>query len=230
MATKESSKLNYYKTTTTTIDTSTDEKEVEEEYTGKQSNSISITEYSPWEDPGYFREEYTRNIYEYDTNSLKVEYDDIYSYLTSDIKSSLSYSTKTEESEKPTDNNYKENKYVITRKVQNQDEYIKRICYPLWIFESLMTSFGVIGVDLFVFKLISKEKLSNIKYEKNKIIDTIEQKNKLYLENKKQISNLEEELEKERQRVCLDYEKLPDSIKRQKDINDKTYILTIKRG
>lgn len=111
-----------YKTVTTFYDSTHAEVEENVIYADSVDDSLSLVEYSPWEEPGYFREGYTRNVYTYDLSNLEETYNSIKDYLHSDLKEYVTFDEEIETVEEKPEDIYEGNKYVIERVMQDKTD------------------------------------------------------------------------------------------------------------
>lgn len=209
-----------YKTVTTTYDTSMPEKDITEEYLSSRDNSVSLTEYSPWEEPGYFRDNYKRNVYEYDLINVEF-YENIEDYLNPDLKEIIAVTEYVEISdEKPTEE-YSDNKYVITQVVQYKDEYRLVDDLASWKVLSALFSFGIVAGDIFLFSLLSKVKLKDLKQSKKNNKQELAEKKQLLIETKNRINELNTELFTLRNDLQQKYDTLPSLLQEDQKIKEK---------
>lgn len=224
---RELTKTKVYKTVTETYDSSVGLLEPSEEYREAQELDVSMTEYSPWEKPGYFRDEYKRNVYEYNLSDLDIFYEELEDYLNSNLKDTLTIVEDTETAEKlPKKDDYKENKYVITKTYQDKGDFKIKNRPVYWGLFTILTSFGITAVDLLLLKKLQKNTIKELKLRRRNI------KGKM-IENDDSIETLNDEIEKLESKIgCLenklqlDYEKLPNVL--QEDEKIKTKILELK--
>ena len=218
----EATKEEQYHTITTTYDSSLDDFSVEESFEKGKEGSLEMVEYSPWDAPGYFRDEYVRNRYTYNMNSIPGEREDISSYLDSELKNSISFTSGVEKSDSiPEDYGYSENKYVITRVEKDLDEDVQRVRRPwLWALSSLLFGGGVITADFFLFRKLSKEKLKVIRDASRNTKKRIISKSEEARESSKRLEELLEKEEKEFERMKDAYDLLPIAIKNSPDVRD----------
>lgn len=210
------------KVKTTVYDSFTDTKEITERYEDLDTDTISLIEYSPWDEPGYFRDEYSRNVYTYDLEGIKKKYANIEDYLTSDLKEKIKLSEEKEEieTEKPKDLDYTKNKYIITEKVINEKDFrmVKsKIYWPLF---SILSSIGIIAVDFLLLKKLTSVKLKDLKQKKKKVQEELKSDKEKCLENKKSLHELSQLATILKFDALDNYEKLPDIVKETFDIKE----------
>lgn len=210
------------KVKTTVYDSFTDKKEITERYEDLDTDIISLIEYSPWDEPGYFRDEYSRNVYTYDLEGIKKKYANIEDYLTSDLKEKIKLSEEKEEkeTEKPKDLDYTKNKYIITEKVINEKDFrmVKSKFY--WPLFSILSSIGIIAVDLLLLKKLTSVKLKDLKQKKKKKQKELKSDKEKCLENKKSLHDLSQLATILKFDALDNYEKLPDIVKETFDIKE----------
>ncbi|MCI8569685.1 MAG: hypothetical protein HFJ11_06920 [Bacilli bacterium] len=210
------------KVKTTVYDSFTDTKKITERYEDLDTDTISLIEYSPWDEPGYFRDEYSRNVYTYDLEGIKKKYANIEDYLTSDLKEKIKLSEEKEEieTEKPKDLDYTKNKYIITEKVINEKDFrmVKsKIYWPLF---SILSSIGIIAVDFLLLKKLTSVKLKDLKQKKKKVKKELKSDKEKCLENKKSLHELSQLATILKFDALDNYEKLPDIVKETFDIKE----------
>lgn len=198
-------------TATMTYDTETLESDTTIAYIPSNGNHVELIEYSPWEAPGYFRDEYTRNVYTYDLSNVGVEFDQPKDYLTSDIKDSINV-TATVETSSEMPNDIIENRYVVTKVTQDKTISYKEDRPVWWGFASFFCSLGIVLVDTLLLKKLSKTTLQKLKLQKKENKFQLEQKNQLLLETNAQINELTNQLNMQRTELELDYAKLPSAL------------------
>ena len=210
------------KVKTTVYDSFTDTKEITERYEDLDTDTISLIEYSPWDEPGYFRDEYSRNVYTYDLEGIKKKYANIEDYLTSDLKEKIKLSEEKEEieTEKPKDLDYTKNKYIITEKVINEKDFrmVKSKFY--WPLFSILSSIGIIAVDFLLLKKLTSVKLKDLKQKKKKVQEELKSDKEKCLENKKSLHELSQLATILKFDALDNYEKLPDIVKETFDIRE----------
>ena len=210
------------KVKTTVYDSFTDTKEIIERYEDLDTDTISLIEYSPWDEPGYFRDEYSRNVYTYDLEGIKKKYANIEDYLTSDLKEKIKLSEEKEEieTEKPKDLDYTKNKYIITEKVINEKDFrmVKSKFY--WPLFSILSSIGIIAVDFLLLKKLTSVKLKDLKQKKKKVQEELKSDKEKCLENKKSLHELSQLATILKFDALDNYEKLPDIVKETFDIKE----------
>ena len=210
------------KVKTTVYDSFTDTKEITERYEDLDTDTISLIEYSPWDEPGYFRDEYSRNVYTYDLEGIKKKYANIEDYLTSDLKEKIKLSEEKEEieTEKPKDLDYTKNKYIITEKVINEKDFrmVKSKFY--WPLFSILSSIGIIAVDFLLLKKLTSVKLKDLKQKKKKVQEELKSDKEKCLENKKSLHELSQLATILKFDALDNYEKLPDIVKETFDIKE----------
>lgn len=221
-----------YKTYTTVYDSSTDKTTTSEDYENMlQKTSINITEYSPWDVAGYFRDEYSRNVYKYNLDNVEEEFLDLKDYLTSDIKENISFEREIEtQKEKPEDLDYSENKYIITRKRKDENDFQRVYSYFLWELLSLVASAVIINIDIKLLKKISPEKLRLLRKNKKRTQKMIKDKKTLLLEEKNNFDLLSQQLLLSKLEVLDNYEKLPVPVQENPELKEKIMILRNSRN
>lgn len=219
------------KVKTTVYDSFSDTKEITERYEDLDTDTISLIEYSPWDEPGYFRDEYSRNVYTYDLEGIKKKYTNIEDYLTSDLKEKIKLSEENEEIEtkKPKDLDYTKNKYIITEKVINEKDFrmVKSKFY--WPLFSILSSFGIIAIDFLLLKKLTSVKLKDLKQNKKQLQKELKSNKEKSIENKKSLYDLSQLATILKLDVLDNYEKLPDIVKETSNVKKKYKLLTKKR-
>ncbi len=161
---KNVSKEKLYKTITTKYDSYTDTIDVEEFYKSETKDKVKLTEYSPWSNPGYFRELYERNVYTY--SSFNGEYDNIKEILTSNKKENIKYDLHSEKTKTlPDDYGYGENKYVIEKTKINKNDFIYAENKNL-LFISYAVSLLILLIDLVVIYSTVTKQIKRLKMER----------------------------------------------------------------
>lgn len=211
-----------YKTITTVYDSSTDNISSDIKYLPEAEDTVTVVEYQPWEEYNFFDTQYKRNVYTYKLDAVNMNYDDIKDYLTSDFKEEV-IPTKEEEknTSKPNDE-YKESEYIITKQIQDKDDYnewdMLSMSFGLMIYlygGMFWSGFSIGRPSLEELIKILKENKINLKCAKQASLDYKELIEKFYNE----ISALKTSIE-------VDYEKLPIALKENEKIKRK--VLTIK--
>ncbi len=220
------------KVKTTVYDSFRDTKEITERYEDLDTDTISLIEYSPWDEPGYFRDEYSRNVYTYDLEGIKKKYTNIEDYLTSDLKEKIKLSEENEEIEtkKPKDLDYTKNKYIITEKVINEKDFrmVKSKFY--WPLFSILSSFGIIAIDFLLLKKLTSVKLKDLKQNKKQLQKELKSDKEKSIENKKSLYDLSQLATILKLDVLDNYEKLPDIVKETSNVKKKYKLLTKKKN
>lgn len=220
---KDITKTKEYKTTTTTYNSITEEEKEKETYQTAKGYSLTITEYSPWIEPGYFRDGYSRDIYKYDLSDVDKSFSNLEDYLNPQLKDELEVESETQtKDEKPKDLGYKENKYIIKEIKQNKADYNPVISPVFWGATTLGVGALIILIDwLIAFKLISKEKYSDIKDDYKTSKKKLEENNTKYLEAKQELESLISQIIHSREQVMQTYERLPEPVKEMPKIKQK---------
>lgn len=219
---KHIAKEKKYKTITTKYDSYTDTFDVEEEYARGKDESIKLTEYSPWDSPGYFRDNYTRNVYSYDVSDISADYSDISKFLNSNIRGSIRYDESIEKEKKlPEDYGYGENKYIIEEVKKVLDDYIiddidslKLICL------CLIYVLAIIGTDILLIHSSKKEKLNAIKEKIRELESDLENYNSELDSNKEELASIKNRINELKNLIFDLYESLPNVIKESNDIKN----------
>lgn len=233
---KDATKSKDYLTTVTTYDSSTEEETKNEYYEEKRDNSneVTLVEYSPWDTPGYFRDEYTRNVYTYDLSDLEGEFSDIKNYLNSKIKNDISFSEKDETTdEKPKDLDYQGNKYVITATRQNTGkfQYNKNRSNTYWAIATLLSALGIIATDFIIIeKILRLKSYGDYKREYKYAKEELKENDLKLLESRKQLDDLEIQLKELHKKILTEYEALPVAIKDSPKIKEKILELNDKNN
>lgn len=213
-----------YKTYYTNYDSSRpEEKEVTSSFEKETNNELSITEYSPWESPGYFRDKYKRNIYEYEINNDFPYYEDVEDYLDGNFKEYIILSetqTKHDTTEEIPTENYTENKYVITQTYQDKTIFHEVENHGLKIETGIGLSFLFGTVGFFVLRIcFPKTKFS--KEEREQVKKLLSEEKQLLLEEKTKINTLTEQLNNLKLKLNNQYNTLPDVLKEDEDIQKR---------
>ena len=219
---KHIAKEKKYKTITTKYDSYTDTFDVEEEYTRGKDESIKLTEYSPWDSPGYFRDNYTRNVYSYDISDISADYSDISKFLNSNIRDNIRYDESTEKKKNlPEDYGYGENKYIIEEVKKVLDDYIiDDIDNVKLILLCLMYALAIIGTDILLIHSSKKEKLNAIKEKIRELESDLENYNSELDSNKEELASIRNRINALQQLIFGPYESLPNVIKESNDIKE----------
>ena len=112
-----------YKTITTVYDSSTDNISSDIKYLPEAEDTVTVVEYQPWEEYNFFDTQYKRNVYTYELDAVNMNYDDIKDYLTSDFKEDVIPTKEEEKSTSKPNDEYKESEYIITKQIQDKDDY-----------------------------------------------------------------------------------------------------------
>ena len=112
-----------YKTITTVYDSSTDNISSDIKYLPEAEDTVTVVEYQPWEEYNFFDTQYKRNVYTYELDAVNMNYDDIKDYLTSDFKEEVIPTKEEEKSTSKPNDEYKESEYIITKQIQDKDDY-----------------------------------------------------------------------------------------------------------
>lgn len=183
-------KTKVVQTLSNSYDSSLSESEQEEpveEWLEEDENlpKLSIVEYSPWEDPGYFRSEYTRNVYTYTLTDTSVFYEDVRDYLNEEIKDKLTLETTIVYNSENPKENYSENKYIIRQTYQNKEVFDYEPNEDLQILWGVLFSAGILGVEGVFLLLLNKS--NSIHFLKEKIKERkkeLKETKQFLLENK----------------------------------------------
>lgn len=210
-----------YKTTTTIYDTSTEEMDTTIEYLPDMVDNLSLIEYSQWEEPGYFRDDYKRNVYTYQVNNLEINFEDIKEYLTSDIKDDIDFVETVEVSNEEPVENYEGNRYIITKTVQDKSDYYKVDNKFGWILGSICCSIGIISLDSILLLILSKIKLKELKYQKRQNKTRLKEEKQLLLETHTHVDELTDELFTLKKNIETEYNSLPKVLKKDNEIKEK---------
>lgn len=216
---REIAKGKNYKTVTTTYDSSTGTFDTTVDYKGGNTNSVSLTEYSPWDNPGFFRDKYTRNVYRYDLSGVVTDYSDVSKYLTSDLKGKVSFNSKSEVSDTiPDDYGYEENKYIVSESKKDLEDY-KVVDRPfLWGFLTLLLGSGVVGFDYYLFKKLSNESLKTLRIESKNFKERLAETTKNLNETNEELKTLDIKCDNLRDDIYSEYEVLPVAVRSSKDV------------
>lgn len=211
-----------YKTITTVYDSSTDNISSDIKYLPEAEDTVTVVEYQPWEEYNFFDTQYKRNVYTYELDAVNMNYDDIKDYLTSDFKEDVIPTKEEEKSTSKPNDEYKESEYIITKQIQDKDDYNE--CDMLSMLFGLMiylyggmfwSGFSIGRPSLEELIKILKENKINLKCAKQASLDYKELIEKFYNE----VSALKTSIE-------VDYEKLPIALKENEEIKRK--VLAIK--
>lgn len=210
-----------YKTITTVYDSSTDNISSDIKYLPEAEDTVTVVEYQPWEEYNFFDTQYKRNVYTYELDAVNMNYDDIKDYLTSDFKEEVIPTKEEEKSTSKPNDEYKESEYIITKQIQDKDDYnecdMLSMLFGLMIYSyggMFWSGFSIGRPSLEELIKILKENKINLKCAKQASLDYKELIEKLY----NQISNLKSSIE-------VEYEELPIALKENEKIKRK--ILTI---
>ncbi len=221
-ATNKIPPIKEYRTVQTIYDSSHPEnKEEEITYQKELNNELSIIEYSLWESPGYFRDEYQRNVYEYELDNEGLYCEDVEEYLTKDLKSHIILrDSNIETCSEPPEEMYTENKYVISQIFQNQDEYKEIENKTSKYFVGTILIACTILVDA-VLVLIYLNERKDIKKEKEEVKNELMCQKKLLLEEKNRINSLIDQINDFKMKLNQQYEKLPKVLQEDEEIQRK---------
>ena len=210
-----------YKTITTVYDSSTDNISSDIKYLPEAEDTVTVVEYQPWEEYNFFDTQYKRNVYTYELDAVNMNYDDIKDYLTSDFKEDVIPTKEEEKSTSKPNDEYKESEYIITKQIQDKDDYnecdMLSMLFGLMIYSyggMFWSGFSIGRPSLEELIKILKENKINLKCAKQASLDYKELIEKFYNE----VSALKTSIE-------VDYEKLPIALKENEKIKRK--ILTI---
>ena len=211
-----------YKTITTVYDSSTDNISSDIKYLPEAEDTVTVVEYQPWEEYNFFDTQYKRNVYTYELDVVNMNYDDIKDYLTSDFKEEVIPTKEEEKSTSKPNDEYKESEYIITKQIQDKDDYnewdMLSMPFGLMIYlygEMFWSGFSIGRPSLEELIKILKENKINLKCAKQASLDYKELIEKFYNE----VSALKTSIE-------VDYEKLPIALKENEEIKRK--VLAIK--
>ena len=211
-----------YKTITTVYDSSTDNISSDIKYLPEAEDTVTVVEYQPWEEYNFFDTQYKRNVYTYELDAVNMNYDDIKDYLTSDFKEEVIPTKEEEKSTSKPNDEYKESEYIITKQIQDKDDYnecdMLSMLFGLMIYSyggMFWSGFSIGRPSLEELIKILKENKINLKCAKQASLDYKELIEKFYNE----VSALKTSIE-------VDYEKLPIALKENEEIKRK--VLAIK--
>ena len=211
-----------YKTITTVYDSSTDNISSDIKYLPEAEDTVTVLEYQPWEEYNFFDTQYKRNVYTYELDAVNMNYDDIKDYLTSDFKEDVIPTKEEEKSTSKPNDEYKESEYIITKQIQDKDDYnewdMLSMSFGLMIYlygGMFWSGFSIGRPSLEELIKILKENKINLKCAKQASLDYKELIEKFYNE----VSALKTSIE-------VDYEKLPIALKENEEIKRK--VLSIK--
>ncbi len=211
-----------YKTITTVYDSSTDNISSDIKYLPEAEDTVTVVEYQPWEEYNFFDTQYKRNVYTYELDAVNMNYDDIKDYLTSDFKEEVIPTKEEEKSTSKPNDEYKESEYIITKQIQDKDDYnewdMLSMLFGLMIYlygGMFWSGFSIGRPSLEELIKILKENKINLKCAKQASLDYKELIEKFYNE----VSALKTSIE-------VDYEKLPIALKENEEIKRK--VLAIK--
>lgn len=211
-----------YKTITTVYDSSTDNISSDIKYLPEAEDTVTVVEYQPWEEYNFFDTQYKRNVYTYELDAVNMNYDDIKDYLTSDFKEDVIPTKEEEKSTSKPNDEYKESEYIITKQIQDKDDYnewdMLSMSFGLMIYlygGMFWSGFSIGRPSLEELIKILKENKINLKCAKQASLDYKELIEKFYNE----VSALKTSIE-------MDYEKLPIALKENEEIKRK--VLAIK--
>ena len=211
-----------YKTITTVYDSSTDNISSDIKYLPEAEDTVTVVEYQPWEEYNFFDTQYKRNVYTYELDAVNMNYDDIKDYLTSDFKEDVIPTKEEEKSTSKPNDEYKDSKYIITKQIQDKDDYnecdMLSMLFGLMIYSyggMFWSGFSIGRPSLEELIKILKENKINLKCAKQASLDYKELIEKFYNE----VSALKTSIE-------VDYEKLPIALKENEEIKRK--VLAIK--
>ena len=211
-----------YKTITTIYDSSTDNISSDIKYLPEAEDTVTVVEYQPWEEYNFFDTQYKRNVYTYELDAVNMNYDDIKDYLTSDFKEDVIPTKEEEKSTSKPNDEYKESEYIITKQIQDKDDYnewdMLSMSFGLMIYlygGMFWSGFSIGRPSLEELIKILKENKINLKCAKQASLDYKELIEKFYNE----VSALKTSIE-------VDYEKLPIALKENEEIKRK--VLAIK--
>lgn len=220
---KELTKKTVYKTYKSVYDTSLEvNDEPTEEYLPATENSVSLVEYTPWQEPGLFRDKYERTIYTYNLNQVTEFYENPEDYLNPELKDLITYTSVPDYSNEKPNDDYQENKYVIKHTYQDRSVYNDIYNPGAYIPIIVVLTLGILIIDIPIFKNLTKK---NLKLERKNNKNLIEQNKRLLLENKNQLISLQDELKKAKENLNKQYEELPKQIREDEKIKEKMLVL-----
>lgn len=216
-----------YKTVTTVYDSSTDDISSSIEYLPETEDSITLVEYQPWEKGGFLKTNYKRSIYTYELDNPDIDYDDIRDYLTSNFKEEATTTEKIEKISTKPNHEYEESEYIITKQIQDREDYNLNLNIGTWIICASSFSAFIILCDQFIFLTIMKEGKS-LKTLKTIIIEgkqkLLAEKQKA-LEAKQEVATLYSQASDLKSSIEVEYEELPTTLKENKEIKRKVLAL-----
>lgn len=224
----------HYKTVTTIYDSSTDEttefEDYQEEITEK---TITLKEYSPWEAPGYFRDEYKRTVYDYNLSKVDTSnFPSLKDYLTENNKEKLTCTSEEEvQKEQPKDIDYRNNKYVISKISQNKNDS-KKVPAADWLrgLTLAATAAGIIVIDALVWKKLSKNNLKLLKEHKIEINSLLKDNSRTLLEKENELDSLRKRLKETQDDLTKIYLALPSTALETNAVKEKVLKLEKQNG
>lgn len=219
----------HYKTTYTVYDSSNPE-EVDETitYKGEKNNKLEITEYSPWENPGYFRNKYKRNVYKYSFKGNKPYSKNVEDYLNEAFKEYIDTSrinSSVEKSKEKPLEDYKENKYIIKQTYQDRTNF-KYEENKLGKILALIGSILGIGVIDLIISIIYREHREDTKAGLLEVKEVLVEEKRLLLEEKNNLNTFNWDLENAKKRFLEQYEVLPRSLKEDEELQKRIKKIT----
>ena len=212
-----------YETTTTLYDSSTDETTLAVDYQTGKDEDLIIVEYTPWEEPGVFREGYKRNEYVYRVDSSEFDqYENLEDYLNPDTTIADSTSDIYETTEKPLDFGYTESKYVVLKK--DKDFTKKERTFSTIARRILGNTLGVVimglsivfNVEYWKRKYRDQFRLTKRQRKENNL-DLMEGRHDLRIASNEIVTQKEREGILKRQ-MLTEYENLPASAKENEEV------------
>lgn len=192
-------------------------------YQEKTSEYVKITEYTPWIEPGYFREQYTRDIYTYELSDFNLKPDHLQDYLTQSQNYNFTLIEHTPEiqTELPAEKLYKDNIYKITRLTQNLDQ-----CNIIIDYSKLNTAFILETTILALLESIiivshKRKKYFNLKTEKRTTKEELKQAQQELLELNQEINTQLNNCEILQKHILEDYKRLPSPIQTAPEIKKR---------
>jgi len=216
-----------YKEYTMTYDSSTDKTTTTEGGYSKDVSDIKITEYSPWDNPGFFRDNYQRTKYTYEfKNSNKVILETPEEYLSINFKDNLEFTEKQEsQKECPDDYGYQENKYIIVRTTHDLSNSKEQTNIILFIPAVIGTSLGLVGLGVLANFLLARK---SVKKRREAYLDTRSDYNKTIkrlLEEKESLEKAKILLKNLKDKAEDEYNKLPPILRKTPKVKEKYLLL-----
>ncbi len=212
-----------YETTTTIYDSTTDTTSYSVDYQTGKDEDLIIVEYTPWEEPGVFREGYKRTDYVYRVDESEFDqHENLKDYLDPNTTVVQTSSQVEELEERPADFGYTENKYAIlkkdrdfTKKDRVVSSFNKRIIGHF--LSALVIGLSII-LNLDFWKRKYREKfLLTRKQRKENNLDLMEGKQEYRIAKNEIVTQkqLEDQL---KEKMLREYENLPTSAKENEEV------------